>query len=75
MSRTMQELSDRIRGSLRKNDIYTRIGPLQYAVLLTHTTYEGGCTAAKRIINQVRRSYPSKNTRISYTLRPLCPKS
>lgn len=70
--RTMEKLADMIYETLRRNDIFTQVGPLQYAVLLSQTTYEGGCIAAERIVRQVRHSCSAKYMDVTYTLRPVC---
>ena len=41
---------------MRQSDIFGRIGGEEFAALLPHTTLEGACVIAERLLEQVRQS-------------------
>jgi len=69
LTRTLEQLGDKIRHYLRTGDVYTRVGPLQYAVLFSQSTFEGGCIAARRIIRQTTKSYPARAVEIVFSIQ------
>lgn len=67
----MENLYAIIQISLRKGDLFTRIGPSQYLLMLQILTYENCKMLAKRILRAHNKKYRSVNLKI--TIQPIVP--
>jgi DNA-binding SARP family transcriptional activator len=70
-TRAMDELSESIRCSLRRGDVYSRYSVSQYLMLLPTSTYENGEMVLKRIIHNFKKAYSRKDLSITYSLQSI----
>ncbi|MDO5546561.1 MAG: BTAD domain-containing putative transcriptional regulator [Eubacteriales bacterium] len=73
MDRAMGQLSQQIRLSLRRGDVFCQCSISQYAVLLPKANFENSQIICDRILRAFRRAYPYVPIRIAYQIRPLSP--
>ena len=73
IDRVMGQLSQQIRLSLRRGDVYCQCSVSQYAVLLPKANFENSQIICDRILRAFRRAYPNVPIRITYQIRPLSP--
>lgn len=71
--RVMGQLSQQIRLSLRRGDVFCQCSVSQYAVLLSRVNFENAQLICDRILRAFRRTYPYVPIRIAYQIRPLTP--
>ena len=65
---TLRELSSRIKGNIRKEELFARYGGEEFAVVLPETTGEGALLLGERLIrvvNQQPFQYESKNYNVT----------
>lgn len=71
--KAMAALEEAIRLSLRRGDVFCRYSISQYLILLPTATYENGCVALKRIINNFYKQYHNRAILVSYSLQAILP--
>ncbi|MGI5984524.1 MAG: SARP family transcriptional regulator [Clostridiales bacterium] len=65
----MRKLSECIRKSLRRGDVYSRYSISQFVILLPLTSYENGKAVLERIKHRFRRDYPRLPVSVTYSLQ------
>lgn len=73
IDRTMGQLGQQIRLSLRRGDVFCQCSVSQFAVLLSKANFENSQVICDRILRAFRRAYPYVPIRITYQIRPLSP--
>ena len=73
MDRVMGQLSQQIRLSLRRGDVFCQCSASQFTVLLSRANFENCQMICDRILRSFRRAYPYVPIRIAYQIRPLTP--
>ena len=73
MDRVMGQLSQQIRLSLRRGDVFCQCSVSQFTVLLSRANFENCQMICDRILRNFRRAYPYVPIRIAYQIRPLSP--
>lgn len=73
LDRMMGQLSQQIRLSLRKGDVFCQCSVSQHAILLSKANFENCQMICDRILRAFRRAYPYVPIRIAYQVRPLAP--
>ncbi|WP_418704264.1 BTAD domain-containing putative transcriptional regulator, partial [Anaerotruncus massiliensis (ex Liu et al. 2021)] len=73
LGKTMKQLLETIRNSLRKGDIVSRFSATQYVLMLPTVTFENGSMVLDRIVKRFRAEHPSKLVKIHSKLLPLDP--
>ena len=73
LDRAMGQLSQQIRLSLRRDDVFCQCSLSQYAVLLSKANFENSQLVCDRILRSFRRAYPYVPIRIACQIRPLAP--
>ena len=73
MDRVMGQLSQQIRLSLRRGDVFCQCSASQFTVLLRWANFENCQMICDRILRNFRRAYPYVPIRIAYQIRPLTP--
>lgn len=73
LSRSMEELNQAIRNSLRRGDVYTRYSISQYILLLPTASYENGEMVLQRIIHHLKENYSRRDLMVNYSLQPVFP--
>lgn len=73
LNKAMTALEDAIRSSLWRGDVFCRYSISQYLILLPTATYENGCIALRRIINNFYNQYHNRTILVSYSLQALLP--
>ena len=73
MDRVMGQLSQQIRLSLRRGDVFCQCSVSQFTVLLSRANFENCQMICDRILRSFRRAYPYVPIRIAYQIRPLTP--
>jgi diguanylate cyclase (GGDEF)-like protein len=53
---TLRELASRIKGTIRKEELFARYGGEEFAVVLPETTQEGAIIAAERILKVISQT-------------------
>ena len=69
----MGQLSQQIRLSLRRGDVFCQCSISQFAVLLGRANFENSQVICDRILRAFHRAYPYAPVRITYQVRPLSP--
>ena len=73
IDRVMGQLSQQIRLSLRRGDVFCQCSVSQFTVLLSRANFENCQMICDRILRNFRRAYPYVPIRIAYQIRPLSP--
>lgn len=73
IDRVMGQLSQQIRLSLRRGDVFCQCSVSQFTVLLNRANFENCQMICDRILRNFRRAYPYVPIRIAYQIRPLSP--
>ena len=73
IDRVMGQLSQQIRLSLRRGDVFCQCSISQFAVLLGRANFENSQVICDRILRAFHRAYPYAPVRITYQVRPLSP--
>ena len=73
IDRVMGQLSQQIRLSLRRSDVFCQCSVSQFTVLLSRANFENCQMICDRILRNFRRAYPYVPIRIAYQIRPLSP--
>ena len=73
IDRVMGQLSQQIRLSLRRGDVFCQCSISQFAVLLGRANFENSQVICDRILRASHRAYPYAPVRITYQVRPLSP--
>ena len=73
IDRVMGQLSQQIRLSLRRGDVFCQCSVSQFTVLLSRANFEDCQMICDRILRNFRRAYPYVPIRIAYQIRPLSP--
>lgn len=73
IDRVMGQLSQQIRLSLRRGDVFCQCSVSQFTVLLSRANFENCQMICDRILRNFRRVYPYVPIRIAYQIRPLSP--
>ena len=73
IDRMMGQLSQQIRLSLRRGDVFCQCSISQFAVLLGRANFENSQVICDRILRAFHRAYPYAPVRITYQVRPLSP--
>ena len=73
IDRVMGQLSQQIRLSLRRGDVFCQCSVSQFTVLLSRANVENCQMICDRILRNFRRAYPYVPIRIAYQIRPLSP--
>lgn len=73
IDRVMGQLSQQIRLSLRRGDVFCQCSVSQFTVLLSRANFENCQMICDRILRNFRRAYPCVPIRIAYQIRPLSP--
>ena len=69
--KAMDTLSDAIRSSLRKGDVYARFSASQYVLMLPHLTMENSVMVMQRIIKKHKQTHRSKEIAVRCRVQPL----
>lgn len=73
IDRVMGQLSQQIRLSLRRGDVFCQCSISQFVVLLGRANFENSQVICDRILRAFHRAYPYAPVRITYQARPLSP--
>ena len=73
LGKTMKQLLETIRNSLRKGDIVSRFSATQYVLMLPTVTFENGSMVLDRIVKRFRAEHPSTLVKLHSKLLPLDP--
>lgn len=73
IDRVMGQLSQQIRLSLRRGDVFCQCSISQFVVLLGRANFENSQVICDRILRAFHRAYPYAPVRITYQVRPLSP--
>ena len=73
IDRVMGQLSQQIRLSLRRGDVFCQCSVSEFTVLLSRANFENCQMICDRILRNFRRAYPYVPIRIAYQIRPLSP--
>lgn len=73
IDRVMGQLSQQIRLSLRRGDVFCQCSVSQFTVLLSRANFENCQMICDRILRNFRRAYPYVPIRIACQIRPLSP--
>lgn len=73
LNKAVDKLSESIKGSLRRGDVYARYSVSQFIIMMPSLTYENGEMVMQRIVNNFRKKNPKLFVYLNYKLQPLEP--
>ncbi|MDO4531982.1 MAG: BTAD domain-containing putative transcriptional regulator [Bacillota bacterium] len=73
LDRTMDNLQEHIRTSLRRGDAFTRCSASQFILLLPQANYENSLMVTNRVVAGFHRKYPHTPAKILSMVQPLSP--
>ncbi len=69
----MERLRTIVSETLRRGDVFTRFSSTQFLLLLPCANYENGNKVLSRLVDKFKRSYPSMQLQVQYSVLPLIP--
>lgn len=73
LEKSMVNLEEVIRSSLRRGDVVSKCTSSQYIIMLPSANYENTCMVCERIAKAYNRKHPNSNTLLHYEICPIEP--